>query len=216
VKAYKYRSLANFEHVADIFCNNRFYAAQFFDLNDPMEGMFDYEKGTKKEYLEKIREGKEKLRICSFSSDFRNLLLWAHYADGFKGICIEVELNDWPDHDIAKVNYEPFKPIFNNEHGEYVHYWPNIILREKNAAWKYEKEIRVLTRREFVSYPMVEIKSVLLGSRTPSPIKQALLRVVPIGVSVWETKISRKTNRVIKAQQINPADLKTAARFSVG
>lgn len=214
MKAYKYRSLNNFEHVADIFCNARFYAAQFFDLNDPMEGMFHSDKGTKREYLEQIREGKRNLRISSFSSDFHNLLLWAHYADGFKGICIEVELNSWPDHDVTNVRYEPYRLVFNNEQGQYAHYWPNMILREKNSAWKYEKEIRVLTKNEYVAHPVVEIKSVLLGVRTPVPIKQALLRVVPTGVRVWETKISKKTNRVIKAQQINPIDPKNTTRFS--
>jgi len=106
MRAYKFRSLQNFEHVADIFCNERFYAAQFFDLNDPMEGIFHAKPDTKKEYLEKIREGKRKLRICSFARDFHNLLLWAHYADGFKGICIEVELNEWPDQEVTRVHYD--------------------------------------------------------------------------------------------------------------
>ena len=200
MKAYKYRSLNSFEHVADIFCNNRFYAAQFFDLNDPMEGMFEYEEGTKKEYLEQIKEGKRKLRICSFSKDFRNLLLWSHYADGFKGICIEVELNDeWPEYEIVEVNYEPYKPIFTNDHERYIGYWPNLILREKNEAWRHEQEIRVLTNNTYVSSRAVEINSVLLGARIPKSIKKALKRIVPNNMQIFQTKISKTTNQIIKA-----------------
>lgn len=213
MNVYKYRSLQNFEHVADILCNGRFYAAQFQELNDPMEGVFDFEKGTKREYLKQIGEGKKNLRICSFSRDFHNLLLWAHYADGFKGICIEVELAGWPDQDISSVNYEPYKPIFDNDQGQFAHFWPNLILREKNCAWKYEKETRVLTRNKFITSPSAEIKSVLLGVRTPPVIREVLLRIVPRGVRVWETKISNETNRVIKYQRVNPADPKTSTRF---
>jgi hypothetical protein len=44
--------------------------------------------------------------------------------------------------------------------------------------------------------------SLYLGVRTPAPLKEALLRMVPEGVVVYETSISRKTNRVIKAQQV--------------
>ncbi|MCB0252583.1 MAG: DUF2971 domain-containing protein [Anaerolineae bacterium] len=208
MRVYKFRSLQNFEHVADIFCNHRFYAAQFFDLNDPMEGMFHAKPDTKKEYLEKIHEGKRNLRICSFSQDFRNLLLWAHYADGFKGICIEVELNDWPDQEVTNVHYDSYRLIFSNDQGQYAHYWPTMILKEKNTAWKYEKEIRILTKKEFVTFPGVEIKSVLLGHRTSDSIREALFRLVPKDAKVWQTKISESTNRVIKAQQLNPADAK--------
>lgn len=201
-KAYKFRALTNLEHVADIFCNTRFYAAQFFELNDPMEGIYNFEEGTKAEYINKIDKEKKKLRICSFSYDFHNVLLWAHYADGFNGICIEVELNNWPDSEVAKVNYEPFSPIFNDSHGQYAHFWPRIIFREKNSAWKYEKEVRVLTNQEYVSQPVVEIKAVLLGSRTSEAVRKALFRIVPDGVRIWETEISKKTNNVIKTKQI--------------
>ncbi len=38
MKLYKFKSLANFEYVADIIINKRLYAADFTELNDPMEG----------------------------------------------------------------------------------------------------------------------------------------------------------------------------------
>jgi len=42
---YKYRSLKNFQFIADLLVNNRFYAATFSELNDPMEGLFLYAMG---------------------------------------------------------------------------------------------------------------------------------------------------------------------------
>jgi len=106
MKVYKYRSLCNFDFIADILCNQRFYASSFFDLNDPMEGLFYCEAGTKQEYIEAIVRGKEKLRICAFSKDRKNVLLWAHYADGFKGICIETDLPEQDPPDYEKVTVE--------------------------------------------------------------------------------------------------------------
>ena len=37
---YKYRSLSNFEHVADIILNDRLYCPTYEELNDPFEGLF--------------------------------------------------------------------------------------------------------------------------------------------------------------------------------
>ncbi len=57
-------------------------------------------------------------RICSFSKEYNNILLWAHYADGFKGICIKVEIDEkWPGYEIVEINYnyDVFKPAMNPE-----------------------------------------------------------------------------------------------------
>jgi len=66
MKLYRYKSLQPFEHVADIICNKQFYTVPFFDLNDPMEGLFSYEVGTKKEYLDDIKEGKKTSHMLVF------------------------------------------------------------------------------------------------------------------------------------------------------
>ena len=126
MKVYKYRSLNNFEFVADILCKQRFYASSFFDLNDPMEGLFEYKPGTKQKYIDSIVMGKQKLRICSFSRDPENLLLWAHYADGFKGVCIELDIKKPRDNSfkIVKVTYEPGRLLFTNEAGQQVDKMP--------------------------------------------------------------------------------------------
>ncbi len=46
---YKYRSLKNFQFIADTLVNNRFYAATFSELNDPIDqrGRFDYQESLR-------------------------------------------------------------------------------------------------------------------------------------------------------------------------
>jgi hypothetical protein len=206
MKLYKYKSLRNFGHVADIICNKRFYAAQYFELNDPMEGLFNHEAGTKKEYLDDIREGKKRLRICSFSKDPKNPLLWSHYADGFKGICIEVEINDnTSDFDIIEVEYTSIRVLFSNKAARLKGELPSLIFRQKAKGWSIEKEVRILSNNQYVKYG-IKITGILLGLRTPDILKKTLIRLAEPDVKIWETDIG-STNKIVIGKQINSASL---------
>jgi hypothetical protein len=194
IKAFKYRALSNFENIADIFCNNRFYAARYSELNDPMEGLIKYEDDVNQGDIAQANERKENIRICSFSKSFDNLLLWAHYADGFKGICIEVELNTSLAHPF-EVSYQDGFTVGN----DILKVTKNLqfsALLVKNKVWRYEKEIRVLTKNEYVCFPVVKIKSVLLGIRTPDAIKEIIIRTLPQKINIWQTEICNENNTV--------------------
>lgn len=200
MRAYKFRTLNNFENIADIFCNNRFYAAHHLELNDPMEGMIRFEADVQQEDINLVNQFNENIRICSFSKSFDNLLLWAHYADGFKGICIELELNS-SIVPLAEVSYlDSF--VVGNDILKINKDLQIAALLVKNNAWRYEKEIRVITKQQFVCDPGVNIKSVLLGVRTPDSIKQILRQTLPSQIDVWETTICEKNNKVKKTQTI--------------
>lgn len=201
MRLYKYRSLQRFEFVADILCRNRFYAAQYFELNDPMEGLFDYDPETKREYLQRIVDGKSKLRVVSFSKTAENLLLWAHYADGFHGICVEVDVEAEPAVDCEDVIYSPFKTYFSNGESHNIDHWPRFILRGKNEAWSYEEEVRLFSREKFVSRG-VKVTAVLLGLRTPEVMIDALVRLSRGKFPIYRTEISSFTNRVERGAKI--------------
>jgi hypothetical protein len=47
-----------------------------------------------KRWTEIIEETNENMRVCSFSEVNNSLLLWSHYSDEHKGICIEYDLVD--------------------------------------------------------------------------------------------------------------------------
>ena len=206
MKLYKYKSLHNFGHVAEIICENRFYAAQYYELNDPMEGLFYYEEGTKKEYIDEIKEGKKRLRICSFSKDPRNPLLWAHYANGFKGICIEVEIDKQSPaldiFDIAKVEYSAVRIHFTNKATRIRRELPRIILRQKAKEWSDEKEVRLLSNSEYIQHG-IKIKAILLGLRTPDILRNTIIRLAAPDVEIWTTKIASKTNRIVIGERID-------------
>ena len=209
MKVYKYRSLRNFDFVADILCNLRFHAASFFELNDPMEGLFTYPADTKKEYIDAIVQGKKKLRICSFSKDPKNPLLWAHYANGFKGVCIEVDLQNprCEDYEIVTVEYSTRRNHFSNDARQLVDEMPRKFLSKKSNAWKYEREVRILSKGEYVQ-DGITIKSVQLGLRTPDVLKKAIARITPQDIQVYETQIS-DSNNIKKGEILNLARMQS-------
>ncbi len=83
-------------------------------------------------------------RICCFSSKQNNLLMWAHYADSHKGICLEFDtLKDLDTFSstvpVQYVKKYPYLSIINN--------FEAIISRcilTKSKEWKYENEYRVI------------------------------------------------------------------------
>lgn len=105
--AYKFRAASQIAFAFDIIINKRLFCSEWVNLNDPMEGMFAYSVGLKPGFdvakrVMGITNAKRKYKICSLSSTYDSHLLWAHYAGGFDGVAIEVELPD-NDPDIKKV-----------------------------------------------------------------------------------------------------------------
>ena len=90
---YRYRSLQQFNREMDCIKQAYLYCANFVQMNDPMEGFYSESK-----LLEKARDiggiraaiasRKTMIGMCAFSEVFNHELMWAHYADQFRGICI--------------------------------------------------------------------------------------------------------------------------------
>ncbi len=164
---YKYRDLDNFRFFVDIILNNRFYAAPYTDLNDPMEGYYRYTTGDlSDEVLKSIKGEKKKLGICSLSRNSKIELMWSHYCDGHKGIVIGVEIHD--NYDIQPINYDGLPHIQNQNNLNYEE-TARAILTNKHQIWTYEEETRVFV--EGAKYINVEVKEVILGEKMDSRTK---------------------------------------------
>ncbi|WP_424353522.1 DUF2971 domain-containing protein [Methanosarcina mazei] len=137
-------------------------------MNDPMEGVYNT---SKKHITDKIFDQKNKYVICSFShSDALELpMLWGYYANGYKGIAIEIEYdgkiiyninnNDNINNCIVKVKYvEEIEDIDNSNVSV-----PKII-SSKLKCWEDENEYRYLTNSEPSGLIKIgEIKTVYFG-----------------------------------------------------
>ena len=186
---YKYRSLDNFKNFVDIILNSRIYAAPYFDLNDPMEGLYTYAEGSiNRDMVNKIKGEKTRLRICSLSRRADSTLMWSHYADSHKGIAIGVEVNQ--KHEIRPVTYEGLSYVENATRlGS--HETAKNVLTCKLEPWRYEEEERVFVTES--NYIEVSIKSIALGSkmdsRTKSLVKKLVSKINP-SVVITEANVT--------------------------
>ena len=201
---YKFKSLQKFEHITDIFLHRRFYAALLSELNDPMEGVAEYESSIKETLKKEFQKSLNEIRVCCFSKKKNNELLWSHYADGCRGICIEVSVSDYAD----EVRYNDFPLIRRIREDNLEGYNPQGLAEfyclDKMKCWEYEKEIRLfpIDQSKYIDQCFCEIKAVLFGLRIPDREKADLLKLIPGNIQIFNTKISDSTGRVIKSKRI--------------
>jgi hypothetical protein len=175
--AYKFRSASQLHFALDIILNSRLHCSDWRELNDPMEGQFGYSYRTtdEQDHAEEVAEiisHKRDLLICSLSKTFDCHLLWAHYASGFAGLAIEVQLPD-DGHNVRVVEYRGafahviFDRVLNPELAA------EQILASKYHEWAYEQEVRILQAGEW--YPLqTPVKRVIAGHRMHPAVFEAL------------------------------------------
>ncbi len=168
MKAYKFRSSAQIGFAFDIIINNRLYCSEWNNLNDPMEGAFINSHNLKETSIAAAKvtgiiTAKRKYKICSLSGTYDCHLLWAHYAGGFDGVAIEVELPD-NDKNIKKVDSRGVFAFVNIDQHTYEEDAAKSILFSKYKEWEYEKEIRILSEKPFYKLPK-PVSRVIAGHR---------------------------------------------------
>ncbi|MCK5707226.1 MAG: hypothetical protein KAI43_06185 [Candidatus Aureabacteria bacterium] len=177
MKAYKFRPSSQLAFALDIIFNKRLHCADWQTLNDPMEGMFAYSYSSSSEkdhshQVEAIIREKKQIKICSLSKTFDSHLLWSHYASGFDGLVVEVELPD-RDERVKDVIYRGIFAQVSMEEYQNASDTAETILSSKYNEWEYEKEIRVLNRSEWYSLRK-SVTKIIIGHRMSPALVEAL------------------------------------------
>lgn len=160
------------ERVLDIVFNNHLYCARWDKLNDPMEAC--YEVYAKNESDKRIMDQKIKAelnywRIAALGSSYKNFLLWSYYADGHRGIAIEIDipLDNRPY--LEPVKYDWSTTVFS--HIDQTEYSMRHLLFYKREEWQHEEEYRIIIRSEnndsYGEYFTLQnpIKKIYIGAR---------------------------------------------------
>jgi len=128
----------------------------------------------------------QKIALCSFSEVNKNNLMWTHYTNNHKGICVEYKpelfeyLKTINNHlTFWKVKYSDKPPTVKGL--EDINSQVEKILFNKQSEWKYEKEHRVVffsdKDTEFIPIDKKYIKSVYIGSRADTEIDRKILSI---------------------------------------
>lgn len=164
------------ERVLDIILNKRMRLSVLEKLNDPFEGnllAIDNlvkvpEELDAKAYHEALvslddewRETIARFKVLCLSKEPSIPLMWSHYADSHKGLCIAITLNS---HTTEPMRYLDTTKEIN----EYIGEPPDCkkALLAKYTYWEYEEEHRVICDSEWEDdYIPIESVELILGWR---------------------------------------------------
>lgn len=150
-----------------------------------------------------------KYRVGSLCTDYKNRLMWSHYADGHKGFCIEydfsVPYNEADDILILPVIYSkerikfPWSVVFAvDKESEKVKleaaYTMLLSLLTKDEVWSYENEWRViaLCASGIENIKMPPISCIYIGAMCDSENKALLMEIgKEINVPVKQMVVDR-------------------------
>lgn len=160
--------------------NQKNWVADPYEFNDPFEfslyeeimideyGDYRFLNIEEKANAMKFKEAINDYGVVCYSSNCYNNLLWSHYADNHKGMCLVFNVSQKNEKDLLKVNYQENFPEVNLIDGLDSNDEIIKIVTTKSKEWEYEKEYRqvFLFKNMLYEYPG-ELSEIIFGCRTP-------------------------------------------------
>ena len=120
-----------------------------------------------------------------------NLLMWAHYADGHKGVCLKFDI--LKDLDSFLV---PVKVDYNSQYINFDCLSSNLlsVLRRKSPDWEYEDEYRIIKtdHQGLWKIKQESLVEIIFGCRTSAEEKESIKSLASssgfLNISYFEAK----------------------------
>lgn len=201
MKLYKFLSEKIFLDHLDNILRGLVYVADWKSFNDPMEGFFSYFLSDSSSSDMVVGE-KAKYRVSCFTRDYRNYLMWSHYANKHQGVCLESEVkpNALSDRYIVeRINYSKTLPNLLNTNSSDEQ--AKTFLLTKIRPWKYEKEVRLLYKTNCnESIPFGKLKSITLGIKSDNFIDSyriaSQISEVSVDLKIYKAKIDYDNTKI--------------------
>lgn len=189
----------------------RLRISPIMELNDPFE-FLAVDLGDRI-YRRKYQANKLSLAknrgIISFSATWRNPLLWSHYSDKHRGICLCFEV---PKNHLTKIIYKRERVLrIDNLTEDYI---PKV-LATKFKHWSYEKEYRaffplegkiIIDGNYFAKFSDdIRLEQVFVGANssvTRKDLKDAL-GTLSNKVNIVKTRAAFKSFEIVKNKNVN-------------
>jgi hypothetical protein len=194
--------------------NKRLKVSKIEDLNDPFDLCpLDTTYPAVSKAADALILGLWKTNaILCFSRNWDNLLLWSHYGDSHKGICLAFDISEGEqgsNYD-TDVLYQP--NLLQIRRPEDVNFdLANRLLRTKHESWSYEQEVRMFVSLNdppnakglnWIEYgPDLVLKEVIIGAQCdPTVSKEVEEAVKPYGETVkcWWAGMRRDAFLLVK------------------
>lgn len=137
-------------------------------------------------------------RVFCLSTHPDSTLMWAHYSDSCKGVCLEFDVKNELFCCALPVEYLGCYPLFTlGAEGDYEDIRP---LLTKADAWQYENEFRLVateypavfdgvptTRDGYLPFPKEALKAIIIGPLMPSSERDLIRSLVE--ASGWDVEV---------------------------
>ena len=195
---YKFRPIN--KYLIESLVTRSLYFPKPDELNDPFDCRVDLKRVLKRAELSAIGARKNflisvlcnpqffenwesifhNIGVCSFSRVNAHTLLWSHYADAHKGVCLEYQFQtsyflttEFNLTAAGNVEYhpDPLTEWLKNVPMDRTSFVTELIhkhLKTKSPAWEYEKEARIIRKKQGVFNIQDQfLKRVYFGLATP-------------------------------------------------
>lgn len=181
--------------------------SRLIDLNDPFEllGPDISARETRKKFTLLRKEINENYGVICFSKSWENPVLWSHYGDKHRGICLGIDI---PNSSLNEITYIGERYEFEFKKTEY-----KKLLLTKYKAWQYENELRKIINIKknihlqsedgLYFFPLVgkyELKEVILGPRCaiePSSMNNLVTQLYS-DVEIIVSRLAFSSYKVVK------------------
>ncbi|MCZ9838877.1 DUF2971 domain-containing protein [Brachyspira hyodysenteriae] len=172
--------------------NNKLWLSHTNNFNDPVDPTIKRYKGKYDYILNSIK-------VACLTKNYDNTLMWSHYADKHKGICVEYDISNIINKEnyiIRKVNYD-MKAIVD-ENSINTIYDINLLLDLfciKSKEWEYEDEYRILyhdierlNNGKLIDLP---IKSICFGVETLEDDKKLIHDIINDSIELYQMEFDK-------------------------
>jgi hypothetical protein len=139
------------KYAVDDIVNRRIKISRIADLNDPFEllSVSLPDRAARCAFLQTKRDLDAHRGVICFSKNWHNPVLWSHYADKHRGICLGFKIDDAL---AIHIKYDA-KRLVHDLHGSFQAGTLDEaimlrVLQTKFEDWKYEDEVRVFANLE--------------------------------------------------------------------
>ncbi len=90
----------------------------------------------------------DRIGVTCLSEINDNILMWSHYANSHKGVCIQFDLGKMvsDDHILVRINYDDNYPLHNFiTQGDNPTGLSKAVIGTKSSLWSYEREFRLIS-----------------------------------------------------------------------
>ena len=204
----------------------RLKIAEYGDLNDPFELLpFSQTDREDRKHIKQVVSVLSKGHgVLCFSASWKSTLMWAHYGDKHKGMCLGFEIEDGPH--LTKIEYASKRlpsPIdFSKPLAGIDQDMLTKCLNVKHSGWKYEKEYRLRVslkdRRDGLYYfpfcSSMELREIIIGARSSLSIvdvAEAVGKEPEADVKIWTARAAHSafnmcTNRELPIETVRGID----------